>query len=135
VGTATSRNPCKQLLKKRLAPHGYFECTHMPGLWKHATQPISFTLVVDNFGVNYTRQNDIEYLITCIKEKYKLTMDWDGNLSCGIFLKWDYNVCTLDISMPGYILIQLQKYKLATPTKQQYCPYAPNPKQYGSKAQ
>jgi hypothetical protein len=37
--------------------------------------------------------------------------------------------------MPGYILKQLQKYKHATPTKQQYCPYAPQPKQYGSKAQ
>jgi hypothetical protein len=38
-----------KLLKKCLAPHGYFECTHTPSLWKHATQPISFTLVVDNF--------------------------------------------------------------------------------------
>jgi hypothetical protein len=80
-----------KLLKKRLAPHRYFECTHMPGLWKHATQPISFTLVVDNFGVKYTRQEDIEHLIMCIKEKYKLTMDWNGNLHCGICLKWDYN--------------------------------------------
>jgi hypothetical protein len=37
--------------------------------------------------------------------------------------------------MPGYILKQLQKYKHAMPTKQQHCPYAPQPKQYGSKAQ
>jgi hypothetical protein len=37
--------------------------------------------------------------------------------------------------MPGYILKQLQKYKHATPTKQQHCPYAPHPKQYGSEAQ
>jgi hypothetical protein len=37
--------------------------------------------------------------------------------------------------MPGYILKQLQKYKHATPTKQQHCLYAPQLKQYGSKAQ
>jgi hypothetical protein len=59
----------------------------MPGLWKHATQPISFTLVVDNFGVKYMHQEDTEHLIKCIKEKYELTMDWDGNFYCGIFLK------------------------------------------------
>jgi hypothetical protein len=124
-----------KLLKKCLAPLGYFECMHMPGLGKHATQPISFTLVLDNFGIKYTCQEDIEHLIKCIKEKYELTMDWDGNLYCGICLKWDYNAGTLDISMPGYILKQLQKYKHATPTKQQHCPYDPQPKQYGSKAQ
>jgi hypothetical protein len=26
-----------KLLKKRLAPHGYFECTYTPGLLKHTT--------------------------------------------------------------------------------------------------
>ncbi len=124
-----------KLLKNYLAPHGYFESTHKPGLWKHATRPISFTLMVDNFGVKYTPQDDIEYLIKCIMEKYELTMDWDGDLYCSICLKWDYNACNLDIFMPGCILKQLQKYKHATPTKQQHCPYAPHPKQYGSKAQ
>ena len=39
------------LLKKRLAPAGYYEMTHTPGLWKHVSRPIAFTLVVDNFGV------------------------------------------------------------------------------------
>jgi hypothetical protein len=92
----------------------------MPGLWKQATRSISFTLVVDNFGVKYTRQDNIEHLIKCIKEKYKLTMDWDGDLYCGIHLEWDYTARALDISMLGYILKQLQKYRHATPTKQQH---------------
>ena len=26
-----------KLLRKCLAAHEYFKCTHMPGLWKHAT--------------------------------------------------------------------------------------------------
>jgi hypothetical protein len=101
----------------------------------HVTCPISFTLVVDNFGVKYMRQEDIDHLIGCIKEKYELTEDWDGNLYCGIHVKWDYNARTLDISMPGYILKQLQKYRHASPPRPQHCPYTPQPKQFSSKAQ
>jgi len=40
-----------KLLQKSLLPHGYYECKHTPGLWQHLTHPISFTLVVDDFGV------------------------------------------------------------------------------------
>jgi hypothetical protein len=55
-----------KLLQKRLAPHRYYECKQIPGLWKHTTHPISFTLMVDNFGVKYERQEDIDHLIKCV---------------------------------------------------------------------
>ena len=29
-----------KLLRKRLAPHGYYELPHTPGLWKHINKPI-----------------------------------------------------------------------------------------------
>jgi hypothetical protein len=93
-----------KLLKKRLAPHGYFECKQTPCLWKHVACPIYFTLVVDNFGMKYMCQEHINHLIMCIKEKYELTEDWDSDLYCGIHLKWDYNARPLNISMPGYII-------------------------------
>ncbi len=124
-----------KLLKKRLTPHGYHECKQTSGLWKHTTWPISFTLVVDSFGVKYTRKEDINYLIKVIKEKYELTKDWDGDLYCGICLKWDYHHRTPDISMPGYIRKQLQKYRHNCPKRPQHCPYSSLPKQYGSEAQ
>jgi hypothetical protein len=125
-----------KLLKKRLAPHGYHECKQTPGLWKHTTRPISFTLVVDDFGVKYTPKDkeDINHLIKVIKEKYELTKDWDGDLYCSIRLKWDYHHRTLDISMPGYIHKQLQKYRHNCPKRPQHCPYSPLPKQHGSEA-
>jgi len=44
-----------KLLRKCLLPHGYYECANTPGLWKHVSRPISFTLVVDNLGVKYVR--------------------------------------------------------------------------------
>ena len=42
-----------KLLKKRLASAEYYEMPHTPGLWKHVSHPIAFTLVVDDFGVKY----------------------------------------------------------------------------------
>jgi hypothetical protein len=41
----------QQLLEKQLQQHGYRQSTTTPGLWKHNTQPISSTLVIDDFGV------------------------------------------------------------------------------------
>ena len=43
-------------LHRKLAPFGYHECVDMPGLWRHETRAISFTLVVDNFGVKYVKK-------------------------------------------------------------------------------
>jgi hypothetical protein len=43
----------QQLLEKQLQQHGYHQSVTTPGLWKHNTQPISFTLVVNDFGVKY----------------------------------------------------------------------------------
>jgi hypothetical protein len=93
-----------KLLRKRLAP-----CKHTPVLWKHTSRPISFTLVVDDFGVKYKRKEDVDHLIAAIKDKYKkLSEDWSGDLYCGIKLTWDYVARALDMSMPSYILKQLQ---------------------------
>ena len=124
-----------KLLRRQLLPHGYYQCTNTPSLWKHEWRPISFTLVVDNFGVKYVGKEHVEHLIRCITEKYEVTKDWTGDIYCGITLKWNYEERRLDISMPGYIKKLLLKYKHCVPTKPQHCPYAPAHKQYGAKAQ
>jgi hypothetical protein len=124
-----------KFLEKHLLPHGYFECPNTPGLWKHAIRPISFTLVVDNFGVKYVGKERVNHLIKCIKTKYELTKDWAGDLYCGVKLNWDHTACTLDISMPGYITNMLYKNKHCVPPKPQHCPYYPAPKQYGKQVQ
>jgi hypothetical protein len=67
------------------------------------------------------------------QETIELTKDWNSNLYCGIKLNWNYDNRTLE--MLGYIIKQLQKYKHAIPAKLQHCPYIPQPRQYGSKAQ
>jgi hypothetical protein len=40
---------------------------HTPGLWKHQTRPIRFTLVVDDFGVKYCGEDNFEHLVKAQK--------------------------------------------------------------------
>jgi hypothetical protein len=125
----------KKLLRKRLKPHGYYECVNTPGLWQHASRPITFSLVVDNFGVKYVGKEHADHLISCLqRETYKLTEDLAGDLYCGISLQWDYVRRTLNISMSGYIKKQLFKYNHIM-QRIQHCPYSPEPKRYGADAQ
>jgi hypothetical protein len=103
-----------------------------PGQWYHVSRPISFTLVIDDFGVKFVGKEHVDHLIASIKSTYKkLTEDWTGSLYCGITLDWDYVGRTVDISMPGYIKKKLQEYKHAFPGRLQYCPYSPEPKLFG----
>ncbi len=57
----------KQLYRK-LAPFGYYKCVNTSGLWFHMTHPITFTLVLDNFGVKYADKADVDHLIASIKD-------------------------------------------------------------------
>jgi hypothetical protein len=66
-------------LVKFLAPHGYEPVALTHGLWKHNKRPIVFTLVVDDFGVKYTKREDADNLIATL-EKYLQSqhrLDWN----------------------------------------------------------
>ncbi len=90
-------------LHRKLAPFGYHESENTPGIWYHESRPITFTLVVDDFGVKYVCKEVVQHLTTSIKMDDTITEDWTGNLYCGIQLDWDYEKRTVDISMPGYV--------------------------------
>ena len=77
-------------LEEQLNKYGYRQSKLVPGLWKHDTRSIQFTLVVDDFGVKYTRQEDVNHLKTVIEQNYTVTADWTGNRYIGITLDWDY---------------------------------------------
>ena len=124
-----------KLLRKRLAPHGYYELPHTPGLWKHVSLPIQFSLVVDDFGVKYVGKQSALHLINALKQSYEIKEDWEGALYCGISLKWNYNERYLDTSMEYYVDKQLKRYKHKLPNKPQHTPLQPAQKQYGMDAQ
>jgi hypothetical protein len=53
-------------LREKLLPAGYYEVAHTPGLWRHVTRPIQFTLVVDDFGIKYEGKKHLDHLIAAI---------------------------------------------------------------------
>ncbi len=124
----------KQLCRK-LAPFGYYKSVNTPGLWRHESWPLTFTLVFDDFGIKFVNKANADHLISSIKKTYTLMEDWMGNLYCGITLKSDYVGRTVNILMPGYIKMKLQEYKHIMPKKLQTSPYSPERKKFGTEAQ
>jgi hypothetical protein len=105
------------------------------GLWKHDTRHISFSLVVDDFGVKYVGREHAEHLMECINNNYNISSDWNGSAYCGLTLEWDYKNRTVDLYMPGYIKAALHKYQHAAPTRPDHAPHTWNPPIYGAKTQ
>jgi hypothetical protein len=124
-----------ELLQRNLAKDGYRPTQHTHGLWKHDTHPISFSLLVDDFGVKYVGREHAEHLMECIKKNYNISSDWKGSAYCGLTLEWDYKNRTVDLSMPGYVKAALHKYQHADPTRPEHAPHTWNPPVYGAKTQ
>ena len=122
-------------IRKHLQPYDYKPVIHTPGLWQHATRPIAFTLVVDDFGVKYTRLADITHLQAGLEKQYKITIDNTGSLYCGLTLDWQYNKRYVEISMPGYIDRILHQWAHPSPTKPQNSPHAWSCPIYGAAVQ
>jgi hypothetical protein len=64
-----------QVLTKRLQLHGYYQCRHTQGLWRHRWQPLLFSLVVDDFGIFYVGKQHADHLIQAIENDYDFTKD------------------------------------------------------------
>jgi hypothetical protein len=111
------------------------ECT--PGLWCHKWRPIVFTLIVDDFGVEYEGEVHAIHLRDTIKEHYNITENWKGDLYSGINLEWNYTARTCWLSMEDYNYIDtvLTKYNHQRPKKPVLSPFKAAPISYGAKVQ
>eukprot|EP00804_Cyclotella_cryptica_P006024 CCRYP_000276-RA/>CCRYP_000276-RA protein AED:0.08 eAED:0.08 QI:0/0/0/0.66/1/1/3/0/1069 len=125
----------QKLLAERLAQKGYYQCECTPGLWRHRWRPIMFTLIVDDFGVEYVGEHHAHHLRDTIKEFYDLTSNWQGDLYAGINLVWNYSNRTCRLSMKDYIDAVLTKYNHQRPNRPVLSPYKAAPIIYGAKIQ
>ena len=60
----------QELLAKRLKEHGYSQSETTPGLRKHEWRPITFSLVVNDFGVKYVGEEHAQHLLQTIQKYY-----------------------------------------------------------------
>ena len=73
--------------------------------------------MVDDFGIKYVGTDNLNHLINALQEKYKIKIDYDGTLYCGISLDWKYEDRYVDISVPGYVQKKLVEYNHPTTKK------------------
>ena len=122
-------------LTKHLATHGYHPTKYTPGLWKHESKSIAFTLTVDDFFIKYTNRKDADHLLNALKEQYVISEDWEAKLYCGVTFEWDYKLRTCILSMPDYVANALKSFQHTPPTKAQHAPHPWTKPVYGQKVQ
>ena len=73
-----------KLLVKRLERHGYYAISLTNGLFAHRSLPTKFALCVDDFGIKYNSDQDLQHLITTLKKYYNISIDKAGKNYCGL---------------------------------------------------
>jgi hypothetical protein len=122
-------------LALHLAASGYFPVPRTPALWRHESKAVTFSLVVDDFGVKYVGKENADHLIQALKKMYTISIDWDGELFLGLTLKWDYYKRICDVSMPNYVDNALHKFQHDPPRRHQDAPHTWNKPVYGAAVQ
>ena len=92
-----------KFLKKRLSKHGYLPVQYTTRLRKQTWILVTFSIVVDNFGVKYKGKEHALHLIKALENDYKIALDWQGKTYCDITLDRNYSKKWVEITMPGYI--------------------------------
>ena len=87
-------------LRLRLEKEGYYKARTTLGLWRHKWRPISFFLVIDNFGVEYVGKQHTERLATKLKKYHRAK-----------YVCFDIEIFYLStpLGRPEYVKIQLSK--------------------------
>ena len=125
----------KQLISF-LGNYGYSPIQHTPVLWRHQWHPISFWVIVDDFGIKCISKEHADHLIQCLHNHYQeVDIDWEGKCRCSVHHKWNYANRTCNLSMPGHVKNALTKFQHPTPKKSQDNPYSATAKQNGMKLQ
>jgi hypothetical protein len=99
-------------LTKILEESGYIQAANTPCLFKHVSNSITFTLVVDDFAVKYKSEDDVKHLIATLRKVYELTEDWKGSRYLGMSITFmgSGKSRRVSLSMPGYVEAALRRF-------------------------
>ena len=76
-----------------------------------------------------------DHLVRVLKENYEISEDWEGKKYIGLTFDWDYIKRQVHVSMPGYINMELIRFKHRTPKRKKDQPYQHVIPNYGAKTQ
>lgn len=89
---------------------GYTE-TRTPGLFRHTQRSTTFVLIVDDFGIKYKTQDDLDHLMATLRKAYTISIDATGSQILGYTIQRDRIARTLTLSMPEAIPRIIAKYR------------------------
>ena len=93
-----------------LSQSGFLE-TRTPCLFRHVSRPITFVLVVDDFGVKYQNRDDFDFLVSCLSRLYHVKSHPIASKFLGFALSHNRAKRTLSLSYPGYIAALLLRLR------------------------
>ena len=102
------------------------------GPWQ---QKKSFSLVIDNFCVQYCSTEDENHFLKGLIAKYLTRVDTAAEVYIGIKLEWDYVHITFTLSMPSYVHKALNRLQHIMRGCKEYSPHTCDPIQYGQRVQ
>ena len=102
-----------EMLKSLLLSQGYYEDPLVSCLFKHETRSTVFTLVVDDLGIKYTSNDDLEHLAASMSPGWAVKIDRSGSKFLGMNLTWNYDPKdpTLEIDAPSVVPKNLQRFR------------------------
>ena len=94
-----------------MATFGYHPVKHTPSLWVHDRNKTIFSIVVNNFCVQYSSTEDAEHFLNALRAKYLITVDMEATLYIGIKIEWDCVYRTVTLLMPSYVRKALHRFQ------------------------
>ena len=102
-------------LKDHLSKFGYVPFKHTPGFFRHESRPTVFSLAVDDFGIKYYSQQDVDHLFSALRQKYTITTDMVGDSYLGFTINWHYDDGYVDVSTLEYVPKAIKKFQHSPP--------------------
>ena len=118
-----------------MAPFGYNPVQHTPGLWVHDIRKTIFSLVLDDFCVQYWSTEYANHFFKSLRSKYIITVNMVATVYIKIKLEWYYVHRTVTFSMPSYVCKALHRLQHILRWGKEYSPHTCSQIQYGQKVQ
>jgi hypothetical protein len=122
-------------LIKHLAAHGYHLTPRTECLFRHETRPITFALVVDDFGIKYDGKEHLEHLLNVLRMDYRITVNETGSQFIGLNIDINRQQRTLRISMKDYVAKNLKRFHTEKKSHDTNSATVYTPPVYGQKRQ